>query len=397
MKNRRLNSIPLNIILSASFFSFLVSCSDVELNPEQTDRYISFGTPGLEFEGTRASLVDGFGTEEGKVSEFRVWGYCVPNRVGTNEDDPASASADWDTKSGHVKPDVFNGMTVGYSNGNMTYLPSKEWLTHGSDVSASYEYKYGFIAVANDNGSGFTMNSGPGVPELSFTMPFQKTDDYNTALDRKAVPDALLASRFDQTRRMGKVNLNFEHILTGIRFRAVNSSGQLLTVRKVTLSGRFYRSGRFRFQTTKMTRSVESLESDYYSGTFTIFDGTQDIPDNQSQIIGKDLSNDNDLGNVLLLLPNPNGVPPVGEDLDPAVFSLGSNKVITIEYTLTDVSGNAVNYSGSTGKFSLRYVPQPNTLHTANLTFTGDRVIVLFEADNNTNWENGSDNNIEIN
>ncbi len=47
--------------------------------------------------------------------------------------------------------------------------------------------------------------------------------------------------------------------------------------------------------------------------------------------------------------------------------------------------------------FRLTYKTTPAHRYTANLNFVGDKFVLIFMADNNENWESGSDNDITIN
>lgn len=381
--------------------------SDAPDNTSDAGEYITFGQPVLEVSDSRSTLIDAFGDGEGQLNGFTVWGYCKPADAYGN-DGKGDASALWNNKVNFItRADVFDGIAVNVkSDGTTQYDSPKQWLDNNND-----SYTYSFIALANYGSVANIAHSIKGsgnarYPELTFNMPFDKLNatnenQINTALESSIsdqVPDVLLASVFDRTRRMGKVPMAFQHMLTGVRFRAINKSGQELKIKKVTLSGRFYRTAYYSFETTTVRRRVDALEDNAYAGTFTVFNGNQTVIDGASAILGQPETDINALGNVLLLLPNPDGRPPVGDNDADAVYSLGDHKMINIEYTLTPKDGSeSATKKGSTGIFSLHYVPKPNTLHTANLTFTGDRVILLFQADNDTNWEFGSDNDIDIN
>lgn len=380
--------------------------SDEPANQLDPQEYIHFGSPTLSGGESRSTMVGEFGESAGQVPSFKVWGYCVPTAVGGSTLDYEGAKSQWDVKVGHIGgADVMDGVEVTVkADGSTVYSQPKAWIN--ADKQDSYDYTYSFVAMANTGAAQvehiISKASNMQYPRLRFDMPFGNTGSSTStgaALDPNDVPDALMATMFDRTRRMGKVPMTFNHILTGVRFRAVNRSGQILRVKRVSLSGRFYRTGYYAFgSSTKREMWVDDLNTSSYAGTFTVFSGDQTVADETSAVLGVNPGDPADaLGSVLLLLPNPNGRPPVGDNDASAVYSLGDNKVITIEYTLTPAGGaeSAVK-TGSTGTFSLHYVPSANTLHTANLTFTGDRVIVLFQADNNTNWESGSDNNIEI-
>ncbi len=372
------------------------SCSDNHDAPEMepdSGSYITFAAPGLEYDGaghTRARLAESFG--EGGITSFMVWGYCVPYIINTETLNYESASGDWNTKSAMCAPNVFdNGMggtTVNVSGGKTDYGTLKPWIVNNNDIDASYDYNYSFIAAANGVGGnsqgGFSMgrlSSSDHTPVLTFNMPFSggNTGD---ALDRADIPDALVASTFDRTRLLGKVNLSFDHILTGIRFRVNNKTGRELVVTKLTFQGQFYRTATYNFATNRMITQTVPLETSSYSGTYTVFDGNQTVVNDGSALLGK--TDENPEGNVLLLLPNPNS--------GAAEHPLGANKRIIVEYTV----GGEPRNPFAIDILRLNYNPQPNTRHTANLTFVDDNIVLVFQADNQTNWENGSDNSIDI-
>lgn len=355
---------------------------------------ITFSSPAVSFDGisqTRATSASFFG--DGGIGEFTVWGYCVPYLIQSSSTlNYEGAVGDWNTKSSLCAPVLFDtgysGTTVKVSGTRAEYTPLKEWVVYNGDLAASYNYTYSFIAAANgkgaDNEGGFTMLAGTQnnhTPRLRFTMPFQG-GALTTALDRNNISDALVASTFDRTRRMGKIDLDFSHILTGIRFRVNNKTGRELVVTRLTLSGQFYREAEFSFATDRMATATVPLSESSYSGTFTVFTGTQTVPDNGSSLLGK--TEENPEGDMLLLLPNTSP--------DASEHPLGANKRITVEYTV----GGEARPPFNIDILRLNYNPRPNTRHTANLTFVDDNIVLVFQADNQTNWENGSDNNIDI-
>lgn len=390
--NKKIYLFPAAALLAA----IASSCSeDRPDNPGVPDsaEYISFSSPAVSFDGegrTRAASAAYFG--DGGIGEFTVWGYCVPYLISSETLNYEGAAGDWNTKSALCAPTLFGtgytGTTVKVSGARAEYTPLKEWIVNNGDLAASYNYTYSFIAAANGKGAdgagGFTMLAGTQnnhTPRLRFTMPFED-GNLDMPRDRGNISDALVASTFDRTRRMGKIDLDFSHILTGIRFRVNNKTGRELVVTSLTLSGQFYREAEFSFATDRMATATVPLSESSYSGTFTVFSGTQTVPDNGSSLLGK--TEENPEGDMLLLLPNP--APGASE------HPLGANKRITVKYTV----GGEVRQPFNIDILRLNYNPRPNTRHTANLTFVDDNIVLVFQADNQTNWENGSDNNIDI-
>ena len=357
--------------------------------------YITFGRPGLVMKGSagigesplsRSALADRFGA--GAVESFKVWGYCVPRDVTNNKDDYDAAENSWTLKSRYSRPDVFEGQSVSTSDGTASYSPAKEWSQKADAVAESWDYKYTFIACANA-GDRFSMSTGMGVPTLTFAMPFSGGTT-GTERDHNAITDALVAATFDHTRRSGKVDLSFYHILTGIRFRFHNHTDGLLTINSVTFSGRFYSEGRFSFEDTKAKPGVSPLSEKSFSGTFSLLDSPQTVGKQSSELMGKSTANPD--GTTLLLLPNPDATPETAGSGDP-VYSLGADKNITIKYTFE----GGEERTWTIENFKLSYVPGANVRHTANFNFVGDEFVLVFQADNELNWEDGSDNDIQIN
>lgn len=358
--------------------------------------YITFGTPSFVLNGgdgsamSRSTLVDKFG--DGGVTSFNVWGYCVPRTIDGNSDDwNAAYNVKWPQKSSYSTPDVFNNQVVTVDGSMMSYTDPKQWKAKSNsiaDVETSYGYTYTFIACANGGKGRFTMSpaSGMGVPVLKFEMPFRggSLGDNPTPLDHKLINDALIAAKFDHTRRNGKVDLVFSHILTGIRFRFHNHTSNDLTIRSLSFQGRFYRTGEFDFSGADAKRSVKTLSEDSFSGRFDLMTEPQTIPGESSQLMGYSI--DNPDGTTLLLLPNPAANPTTD------VLALGDNKTIIVNYTL-----NGEEREWRYENFKLSYVPGANVRHTANLNFVGNEFTLIFQADNDLNWEDGSDNDIDIN
>lgn len=336
---------------------------------------------------SRSTLVDKFG--DGGVTSFNVWGYCVPRTIDGNSDDwNAAYNVKWPQKSSYSTPDVFNNQVVTVDGSMMSYTEPQPWKVKSSstaDVETSYGYTYTFIACANGK---FTMSpaSGMGVPVLKFEMPFSdgRLGENPTPLDHTSISDALIAAKFDHTRRNGKVDLAFYHILTGIRFRFHNHTSNDLVIESLSFEGRFYRTGEFDFSGADAKRSVKNLDDDSFSGRFNLMTEPQTIPGESSQLMG--YSTDNPDGTTLLLLPNPAANPTTN------VLALGDSKTIIVNYTL-----NGEKRTWTHENFKLSYVPGANVRHTANLNFVGDEFTLIFQADNELNWENGSDNDIDIN
>lgn len=397
--------IALSIIGTA-----LISCTSTE-EPDivsSMDEYISFAQPTVNLNAT----IDNFAESQHNtrtaswtsIDEFKVWGFCVPYNVDGTESKSA-AIQEWNEKSTFFTkdPDIFNGLTVydngnsycSYDNNNTPYKNDnfKQWRSDVSD-NASYSFIAGYVpsglgsfkidkalqTTEKDETTGKNKSYGP---KLTFTIN-QNNNDTTNNLDFKKQPDALLAATFNHRKSDGRVGLSFFHFMTGIRFKFHNyTSDKTLKIKKVTYRGIFHKTATFDFTTDEPTMSV----SGEYAGKFILFDGEQIIPAGGSRYMGDLNDNDDDIV-TLLLLPDPNGTTTPDEH-----FTLGSYKQIQIVYEIGEVQ-KTFTYGKN---FTLNYIPKPNTLHTAHFNFIGDEFVVMFQADDKKNWENGSDNTVTIN
>lgn len=392
----------LNIALCGVMCS-LAACGDVnDIPAPDPQKYITFSVPTIAFDYnetpfSRAELVDA-------IEEFKVWGYCIPNDLYGNQN-KNQAKAVWDNKSEFFTsgPDVLNGFTVKVSGGETSYDKDNAaggnsnpmtWYSGSEHLNAN-DYNYGFIAGSATQGT-FTMTTtgiaASAHPVLKFELPHTSTNT-NNELDYTKQPDALVGTKFDQSNN-SKVGLSFQHIMTGIRFRfhnqctATADDAKNLVIHRVTFSGEFYKTAEFSFSKETMQASVTG---DTYAGTFVLLDKDQTIAAGTSDLMRHD-GDPQGRSVKLLLLPNPNATLQTSPDeIDD--WALGRQKQITIEYS---ISGGAHRTFSTAKDFRLSYIPDPNTLHTANFHFVGDEFVVTFQADNDTNWENGSDSNLEI-
>ncbi|MDE6527528.1 MAG: fimbrillin family protein, partial [Muribaculaceae bacterium] len=273
-----------------------------------------------------------------------------------------------------------------------TYANIQPWKIQAG--YADNNFLYTFIAChPTDNFSISPSNAATvGAPQFTFTMPLTG-NSLTTPLSHENVPDALLAARFDHKRTDGKVKLSFYHILTGLRFRVNNYTDRNLTITGMTLSGRFYRSATFDFSSENVVQRTPSLASNNYQGVFTLAGNNgavTTVPGNGSKLIGQTEANPD--GTTILLLPNPDADPSTADAN--TLYSLGDNKDITIHYRY---EGDNADKTSVIKDFHLSYTPAQSTRYTANLNFVGDKFVLIFMADNNEQWENGSDNNIDIN
>lgn len=381
-----------------------VACTDGPDDP-RTDatKYITFSAPELDFSFeeenfSRAELLT-------SIDEFTVWGYCIPNDVNGNLS-KSQASAVWGKKSTFFTrgADVLDGYKVKVIGNSTSYDQEHPeggtisnpipWYS-GANYPNADDYNYGFIGVSTKAGR-FTMShsglSEKSQPVLTFELPYTSTN-INTQLDPSDQPDALIGTKFDQFNN-SKVKLKFQHIMTGLRFRFHNQCTPTaddrkdLVIHRVTFEGEFYKKATFSFEKEEMDVTVTG---DTYSGTFVMLNTDQTITAGTSDLMRHD--GDPMAPSVkLLLLPNPHAT------LDPSVseiddWALGRQKRITIEYS---ISGGEHRTFQTSRDFRLSYIPDANTLHTANFHFVGDDFVLSFTPDNNSMWENGSNSNLEI-
>lgn len=379
-------SVKNNIFLSLVAVVALCSCEshDDGVTPDgQT--VIMFGRPAVTSGGfgrSRSGMLNAFPSG----AQFKVYGYCIPYMATGTQPDPNGAKSPWVDKALLAHADVFYGKTVTV-NGDVTdYFGLKAWYSE-ADYPGSSRFLYSFMAHYPAEGY-FDVtpasDTGKGAPSFRFTMPFSGGDN-NTLLKTENVPDAMVASRFDHRRAGGKVNFVFSHIMTALRFRINNHNSEPLVITGARMSGRFYRTATFDFSTDEMKTSVGKLgdNDDCYRGYFNLLEGTQTVTGNGSDMLG---TGD---GTTVLLIPNTN--------VDPSStggnqYAIGDDKVITVNYRLGD--GEPKEFSVSGFKFSHR--PDGGKRYTVSLNFVGEKFVLVFTADNDHNWENGSDNDLTI-
>ena len=373
--------------------AFLASCSenDAPTPYDNPTKYISFGVPAINYEATVGDFAEGPKSRAvltESVDKFFVWGFCVPRGIG-NEINQNSASKPWVEKSCfftagadlanlNKREVTLNGISTTYNGGQLTeWNEDDEALSSFIAVSGDVDCS---MAVAN-NSTDSKLRHGP---KLTVTL---KTDgsSLTTPLDYNAQSDALVAATFDRESRDGLVNMSFFHIMTGIRFKFNNFTEEKLVINEVTYAGKFFKEAVF--DLTDDT-PVMTVTDKTYSGKFTLLGEPQTIDGESSDYVQTSAYMGGDESPVtLLLLPNP-----AGTTADDNEYTLGTDKEITIKYTV----GNGPERTFQLQKLLLNYKPLPNTLHTANFNFVGDKFVVMFQADDKRNWENGSDNKVII-
>lgn len=354
---------------------------------------IAFNAPAVSVEAitqkgavksaSRSTLLHAFPQGE----SFNVLGYCIPRKVGiTAEADRSQASERWANKADFSVADVFYNTPVSVSGATATYSGTlKQWYTT-TDNNDAANFRYSFMAYYPTGC--FTVSPADantvGAPVFTFTVP---TEAYS---DHTLMPDAMIAANFNHRQADGKVDLTFRHLLTAFRFRINNYDTEQLKIESVALSGQFYRSSTFSFATEAVSQTTPQLQSNSYQGNFQIISATDNfqVAGGGSKMLGT--AADGTDGTSLLLLTNPAATP---EAVDTGTdYFIGNNKILAITYSIGADTPVTVNVP-----FQLTYKTAPAHRYTVNLNFVGDKFVLTFLADNNENWEDGSDNDITIN
>ena len=372
------------------------SQSDMPVPVADPATYITFAAPTLNLNASIADFADNrFSPSRAKATEvgdFQVWGFCVGRAVQGGQAE-STALQEWNDKSGYFTntnpvADLanLNGNTVTaasglYNNGALTEWHTDDNALH-SFIGATSSTGNVTFAMQPSGSTTFGDKKSKG-PSLKFEITHNSTD-ISTPLEIDEQPDIMVAASFDKKNGSGRVGLSFMHFMTGIRFKLHNHAQQKLTIHSITYGGTFFKRGFLDFTTDLPELSVD--ESATYSGTFTMVRNDQEIASGTSDYMEQNPNR------VLLLLPNP-----AGTTADDGEYVLGSNKVITVLYNLDGDEPADGPRQYIIDNFTLNYLPQPNTLHTANLHFVGDEFVVIFQDNSELNWQNGTNGNrVEI-
>ncbi len=397
-----------HIVLYLSIGYLAAACSQSDSPALPKGDYITFGAPAISLSATQDDFAGRGGNTRATLlstadlTEFNVYGFCLPNLTTGNGRDQEAAPNDWNMKNPFFRtgPDVFNNQKVAIENGFASYTISAK--TNKVEWNSNPEARYTFLATYSPSGT-FSMENASAEtgkehgPRITFTLPYSG-GTASTSRDYKQQPDALIAAIFDHQRADGNVNFSFMHLMTGLRFKIHNHSSKELIITGMTFSGQFFRSTTFDFSSDSPTMTTLDETSNLYGATFTLLNNTQplNLPAESALFIGGD-----EAPATLLLIPNPHAT----TDDTNEEFAIGRNKSIDIYYHFYDknetdpeiIADNArARHFTTTSNFRLNYIPDANTLHTAHMNFTGNDFIIYFQADNATNWENGSDNNAVI-
>lgn len=387
------------------------SQSDMPVPVADPATYITFAPPTLNLTATMADFADNrySGTSRAKATEvgnFRVWGFCVGRNVQNNDYVPTTALQEWNDKSSYFREhtvnrkdkiadlDNLNGDLVDASSGLYNSGTLTEWNTDYPDALHTF-----IGATSSTDNVDFKMQpAGTDIVVDATTDPVTKkvfkgpslkmeikhtSTDIITSLKIDDQPDIMVAASFDKKSGSGRVPMSFMHVMTGIRFKLHNHANKKLIIHTITYGGKFFKTAYLDFTTDSPELYVDERQT--YSGIFTMVSKEQVIDAGSSDFM------EGNPDRVMLLLPNP-----AGTTADDGEFVLGSNKTITIRYNLEGDDENP-DIEGEREKvisdFRLNYLPQPNTLHTANLHFVGDEFVIVFQDDSSKNWQNGTDGN----
>lgn len=382
------------ILCTVVAFTVLPSCYK-DIVDGDTAREIQFSVPQMNVE-TRSTTKDFF--EKGDA--FGVFGYCVPYTVGTTNPNYSGGSSIWALKKKLCPPDVFYKQKVVVGENACTYdrngLDSnnpKYWYRNGYDTNNSSNsaitntkgYKYSFIAYyPYDNGFSIetpTDKNSAGAPILTFTMP-QEGNTNDTKLSHKETPDAMLSVLYNRTQEDGNLSFNFSHVLTALGFEVNNFSEYNLIIHSIKLRGSFYKQVKIDFTGDNVSFSFPESR---YTGTYTIFDGTELTDGGLKLPAPKD-------GEIVTSSPSPIG--PILDGgkrndfimlISGAETSFGENVEVIIDYTFNEGRKQAMLIRPGT------FTPQPGVKYTAQLNFVGDAFVLQFVVDNSESWENGAD------
>lgn len=383
---------PLLIVFAIVTCSSCSQDEPADIHPDSS-AYIVFNTPAINMGGveitdmTRAETRATLQNELTDGSSFGVLGYCVPKEVGNNNDNYQAADQLWATKYETSVPDVFNNngtfvREVSYTNNACKYSNLVPWYTTEGNAS----YRYTFFAYYPYTSSRFSVLSptsitGKGAPKLKYTMPFTSSSD-QTSLDVNAAEDAMVAVTYNHLKSNGNVNLNFGHLLTGLRFRANNyDDNETLTITHLSIKGTFYRSIELDFTPTGNPNKVNTMtqkvdDNDTYAGTYTLYNNSAGITiqngTSKSLYIGE-----GEEGTSLMLIPKVDG--------DGKITKTGLEVTVGYKFRGVEESGKTLTLDAIEGN-----IFEQGTHYTMNLNFIGDSFTISFTS--NDRWENGTNN-----
>ncbi len=360
-------------LLSAFLFPVLPACSgDTPDEPVAKENIIQFSTPVvLQQSGSRANLVSGSLPE---ATELEVYGYCIPllsDYAATTDYDAKSGEKGWNAKKSLIVPDVLDGARLEvdaygcYYKGEpgLWYTPQNTVVVSapGTDPSA---FKYSFMAFCPASDRFRTETAGSvGAPTLHYTVEYPCKED------------AMYAFVTDHMRDRGAVDLVFHHILSAVSVKFNNySASSDIVINSLVMEGDFYSEASIDFSepdpAVKVNSSMTHAQLPFVSEPLTVpHDAALTAP------------------STYLILANSAGT---------NGSYLGARKTIVGSF---EFEGQTIDIKipREGDNFDFGRVPQPGVNYTLNINFYGDRIVLMFTADNVEYWQSGSDNNIFIN
>lgn len=370
----RLFSLYIAAALQATALALtLFSCSSAEPEaPAPRQDIIRFSSPLVvkAQDGSRAALVSS-ALPGGSV--FGVYGYCIPlvsNYSSATDFDAKGGERGWNAKKNLIVPDVIAGQLLAVDSYGCYYKGSPGlWYTEQNPVVAASPsadpsaFKYSFIAYypASDK---FTVVGDVGAPTLSYSVSYPCEED------------AMYAFVTDHMRERGAVDLTFHHMLSAISVKFNNySAASDLTINSLTLEGDFYSQATIDFAQPDPAVKVNTATLSH--AAFQFVTDPLAVPHDAAATASPSF----------LILANSDGT---------GGTYLGANKIITGSF---EFEGQTIDIRipREGDNFDFGRIPKPGVNYTLNINFYGDRIVLMFTADDVEYWQSGSDNNIYIN
>ena len=368
-----IKTISILVLMSAA-----CSCSKDNTVTSSGNEIIFGLASGISVEETTKGAVFSETLPDG--SSFGVFGYCLAQTAPDNATlNNSSGPIQWEQKRSLSTPHLFYGQEVTYSGGLCSYQPVKEWYEPS-------DYRYSFFAYyPYGNFETLTSSTDFAEPRIKFSMPFDTAiADTASVLSLEDVPDAMVAMNIDAVKGAGKAELEFYHILTGLRFTVNNYNaaedadgnmvaGHDVTIHSIKLRGEFYKS----------------VIIDFYSGmeyTDDVFYGTYDIlGDDEADIVIPGLTSVTNIGGKTILL--------VSNQSNTGLENgfLGDIDLL-IDYSFIEIDGETRRHQRIARPENFQ--PSEGTIYTAQLNFIGDAFVLNFIVDNDSQWEDGGDSDI---
>ena len=263
--------------------TFFTSCTDEELEVQRLDesKYISFSAAMNETRSTVAR-----GSSEHLTIQEEEWplhdkasGKATRGAIRTSLKDLNVGIYAYGYNKSNSASDVIEVNEVMANNAykfidNEKLRPTDTPPVMWSAVGKEYLYAYGYAPYKEDNADNFTRSTADGVTTLTYTVPSNVTEQTD-----------IIASRINTVDGDYKqsIPLIFEHILTGVRFKA----GFDCTVKSLKVFG-VYNTGSF-------------VIGDSWKEQQTVATFELPLPENGKQCTAGNLMTDGE--NILMMIP----------------------------------------------------------------------------------------------